>query len=191
MTKPRKTTTKTCLQCNKTFNPALSEVKRGNGKFCSLSCVCKYRNIHYLKRKITTIAKTCQFCQKKFMHKPYSSVGKFCSISCKNNSMKGKRPGHLQQNIRRKLKEIAFNFYGEKCEVCGYAVSVDVHHLVSRYENGLDVKENLAVLCPNHHREYHIGLLTKEDILKIRKVQKSVEMEGFGPSSRTTFQKLL
>ena len=184
----RKTTTRNCLQCNNTFHPAVSEVRRGNGKFCSLSCVCIYRNKHYMIRTITTVTKTCNFCQKKFHHKPYEGIGKFCSLLCKNKSMKGQRPGHLQQNIRRKLKEIAFKNYGKRCEVCGYSLSVDVHHLIPRSQNGLDEKENLAVLCPNHHREMHIGILTREDVLNYR---KPVEMEGYEPSSKTTIQKHL
>ncbi len=172
----RKTTTRNCLQCNKVFYPAISEIKRGNGKFCSLSCVCIYRNIHYLKQTIKLETKTCHFCQKTFYHRPYRAMGKFCSLSCKYNSQRGKQPGSPNQNIRRKWKNLAFNSYGEKCEVCGYILSVDIHHLIPRSVDGKDEAGNLAVLCPNHHREIHIGILTKENIFIFRK--KTVEMPG-------------
>ncbi len=181
---PRKLTTRNCLFCNKTFYPAISETKRGNGKFCSLSCICHYRNKHYLVRTIKTETKICAFCHKKFQHIPYRNIGKFCSLSCLNNSQRGKQPGHPQQNIRRKLKEIAFKEYGEKCEVCDYSLSVDIHHLIPRSEGGTNDMENISVLCPNHHREYHIGLLTKEDIAAIRN-KNFVEMGGYEPPSRT------
>jgi len=165
----RKSTTRKCLNCSNTFHPAISEVKRGNGKFCSLTCVCHYRNKYYLTRTVAKETKVCKFCKKQFLHRPYKGPGKFCSPACYYNSLKGKQPWHPQQNIRRKLKENAFSAYGEKCQVCGYTLSVDVHHLVPRSQNGTDKLENIAVLCPNHHREYHIGLLTKEIIRDIRK----------------------
>ncbi len=92
-------------------------------------------------------------------------------------------PVSPQQNIRRKWKNTAFSFYGEKCEVCGYALSVDVHHLIPRSQNGKDDADNLAVLCPNHHREVHIGILDKEDILKFR--QLLVEVAEDDSASRT------
>lgn len=179
----RQTTTRNCLQCNKVFHPAISEVKRGNGKFCSLTCVCKYRNLHYMKpRTVKLEIKICQFCRRKFQFGPNGGLGKFCSLICANNGKRGRRPGRLQQNIRRKLKAIAFERYGEKCEVCGYALAVDVHHLIPRAEDGNDEMTNLAVLCPNHHREVHLGLLTKDDIRSFRRT--IVEMEGNEPSSR-------
>ncbi len=169
MSRPRKTLTKNCLQCNKLFKPTLSEVKRGNGKFCSLSCVCKYRNSYYMKpRAVKLESKICNFCHKTFQHRPYRGLGKFCSLTCKNHSRRGLQPGSPNQNIRRKIKEIAFNAFGEKCEVCGYVLSVDVHHIIPRSEGGENDPANLAVLCPNHHREMHIGILTKEDIFEFR-----------------------
>src|SRR3990167_3902406 len=180
---PRKTTTKSCLWCNKKFSPAISEVRRGNCKFCSLSCVCHYRNKYYLTRSIKTEIKICNFCHKKFHHRSYKGLGKFCSLVCKNNFQRGLQPGHPNQNIRRKWKSLAFSHYGETCEVCGYSLSVDVHHLIPRSEGGKDETNNLSVLCPNHNREIHLGILTVGDIRNIRK-QKLVEMEGYEPSSR-------
>ncbi len=187
---PRKTIAKNCLECKKTFYPAISEVRRGNGKFCSLSCVCHYRNLHYLKpRSVKLDIKICHFCHRKFQHRPYRGLGKFCSLTCKYNSRRGKQPGSPNQNIRRRLKNMAFSSYGENCEVCGYALSVDVHHLIPRSEDGKDEADNLAVLCPNHHREVHIGILTKNDILRFRK--QLVEMAEDDSASKTTLQKLL
>lgn len=84
---------------------------------------------------------------------------------------------------------MAFRSYGEKCEICDYTLSVDVHHLIPRSRGGNDNKENLSVLCPNHHREVHIGILTKEDIFKFRK--EMVEVQGTIPGPEKTLQKHL
>lgn len=178
--KYRKTLQKICLQCNKVFHPAVSEVKRGNGKFCSISCVYTYRNLHYLTHKPPLLEnRICLFCKRTFPHRIYKGLGKYCSIPCKNNSLSGVQPGKVNQNVRRKWHNLAFSSYGEKCEICGYALSVDVHHLLPRSKGGKDDAENLSVLCPNHHREVHIGILTKENISKFRK--ELVEVEGSIP----------
>ena len=182
MAKARKTTTKNCLYCNREFNPALSEVKRGNGKFCTLSCVCHYRNIHYLKpRSVKLEINVCNFCHKKFQHRPYKGLGKFCSLICKNSSKRGPNPGSPNQNIRRRLRNTAFSIFGESCEVCNYSVSVDVHHLIPRFENGSDEPNNLSVLCPNHHREVHNGILNKQDILRFRETLVEMPRSNSGP----------
>lgn len=76
---------------------------------------------------------------------------------------------------------MAFTSYGEKCEVCGYALLVDVHHLKHRSEGGEDETINLSVLCPNHHREIHIGILTKEDIFEFRKTLVEMPRLSSGP----------
>lgn len=191
---PRLTTIRNCLECGKIFHPPISEVNRGNGKFCSLSCVGRYCNKHYIKPRPAAIKViSCKFCGKKFEYRlkkhPKYSMRKFCSYACAYNARRGSQPGSLNQNVRRKLKELSFSTYGEQCELCGYRVSVDVHHLIPRSENGKGEVSNLAVLCPNHHREVHIGILSRNDILKIRKLktQNRVETEGSGPSSEVIF----
>lgn len=182
MGRHRKSIVRNCFYCKKIFSPAISEVKRGNGKFCSLSCVCHYRNLYYLKpRTVKLENKTCNFCNKEFQHRPYKGLGKFCSLICKNNSRRGMNPGSPNQNVRRKWKNLAFTSYGEKCEVCGYALLVDVHHLIPRSQGGEDDATNLSVLCPNHHREIHIGILTKEDIFEFRKTLVEMPRLSSGP----------
>jgi hypothetical protein len=44
-----KTIQKDCLNCGELFDAPLAEVKRGNGKFCNLSCTAVYRNKHHRK----------------------------------------------------------------------------------------------------------------------------------------------
>lgn len=52
-----------------------------------------------------------------------------------------------------------------KCEFCseiGFIrpdgkIFLEVHHIVPLSEGGNDISENVAALCPNHHREAHLG----------------------------------
>lgn len=56
---------------------------------------------------------------------------------------------------------------GGRCEIPGCTTPpftmkngvkyVEVHHIITLAEGGPDVPENVACLCPNHHREIHHG----------------------------------
>ena len=47
---------------------------------------------------------------------------------------------------------------GHKCVVCDYRGDLDVHHIDHNRRN--NKTENLITLCPNHHREAHLGLVS-------------------------------
>lgn len=60
----------------------------------------------------------------------------------------------------RGLKEL----YGDKCQVCGYALEgaagsrhSEVHHLRPLHEGGADTHDNMVVLCARHHAEFDYG----------------------------------
>lgn len=170
---PRKRDARNCVWCHKIFHPAFSEIKRGNGRFCSLSCVAHYRNKHYMKpRKVNLKTYKCFFCGKEFKRRPYKAINKrqFCSLGCFYTFNRGLQPGTMQRNVKRKVFKIAFESYGKRCEICGYALSVDVHHLIPRSQGGTNDPGNLSVLCPNHHREADLGILRPEDIVNLRKI---------------------
>jgi len=66
----------------------------------------------------------------------------------------------------------AIKKYGNKCELCGYELFIDTHHIISKKEGGAHEISNLMVVCPNCHalitRKY-FTLKRREDIPKIRK----------------------
>lgn len=55
----------------------------------------------------------------------------------------------------RSYRDKVLNLFGNKCFVCGYSAFVDVHHVTHKVRGGLDRIDNLVVLCPNHHKEWH------------------------------------
>jgi len=72
-----------CEQCGKEFETKLSEVKRGNGKFCSYNCA----NESHKKR----VKRICENCGKEFEVTPSAikrGKGKFCSYNCSFESQK-------------------------------------------------------------------------------------------------------
>jgi predicted restriction endonuclease len=75
----------------------------------------------------------------------------------------------------------AIKKYGNKCELCGYRLNVDTHHILPKNKGGLHEIDNLMVLCPNCHalitRRY-LSLESRKDIPDLRrkliKLQKSL-----------------
>lgn len=63
--------------------------------------------------------------------------------------------------VRRNVRNRALG----KCELCGApgfkmqngSVYLETHHVIPLSEGGKDHESNVAVLCPNHHREAHHG----------------------------------
>ena len=71
---PKRDVECTCQYCGKVFPKRPSEIRKGEGKFCSKECGNKSR----IKIRPT---KPCTFCGKEFSSR--HSESKFCSLSCK------------------------------------------------------------------------------------------------------------
>ncbi len=78
------------------------------------------------------------------------------------------------------IRAQAIKKYGNKCELCGFSLIVDTHHLLPKKEGGLHEINNLTVLCPNCHAlitRRCLDLKNRKDIPNIRrklaKLQKS------------------
>jgi predicted restriction endonuclease len=74
----------------------------------------------------------------------------------------------------------AIKRYGNRCELCGYGLVVETHHILPRKKGGLHVTDNLTVLCPNCHALFtrkYLSLKSRGDIpalrIKLRKLQES------------------
>lgn len=69
------------------------------------------------------------------------------------------------------IRAQAVQKYGNKCELCGYGLSLDTHHIIPKKLGGLHEVKNLTVLCPNCHalmtRNIFI-LKSRKDLPKIR-----------------------
>ncbi len=73
-----------------------------------------------------------------------------------NSNWRGGYSLHFAKNVAIR------NFKKNNCMICGYDISTDVHHWDRDKKN--NNYANLVLLCPNHHREAHLGLITKKNI---------------------------
>lgn len=78
----------------------------------------------------------------------------------------GKIPKKIKTNILRRIRDTKIvrelkENYENKCQICGLSLLKsknksysEGHHLHSLGEDGPDIKENIMILCSNHHTEF-------------------------------------
>ena len=68
------------------------------------------------------------------------------------------------------------NIYNNSCQICNKQINLrdsmysEAHHLQplgKKRHNGPDIKENLIILCPNHHAEFDFGAIALNPITLI------------------------
>ncbi len=154
-----------CAYCKKPTSKFKHHVtynkQHGYKNYCSASC----KN----KSKQTGSYAPCTNCSTPVWRtnstKARSKSGKyFCSRHCATvvNNTVYKSNEHHPNYISGKAsyRELAFKYYGVKCKLCNYNIKkvLEVHHIDSnRSHNSVS---NLMVLCPNHHKEVQLGLIT-------------------------------
>ena len=145
--------TKECPDCGKKIDYKSLRCKscylrlvlsRRKGKFIS----CAICNVKVYKDRSRLLASK---------HKIY-----FCSRACKDKSLgsfgiKKVQPRHYgtgHTGYRRR----AFGYLKPRCSVCGYKIKevLRVHHKDGNRKNSK--LNNLDILCPTHHEEYHLGI---------------------------------
>lgn len=132
----------------------------------SPECSRKWQSLTTAARGINKRRVACSYCQRPLYRFP-SQTGErnFCDRFCKS-LYSGKQVGPYNGNWRGGgrqylAKQTRFRD-GQRCVVCGFDLSTDVHHITPTGGGGADELPNLVTLCPNHHRLAHIGLIDLE-----------------------------
>ena len=114
----------------------------------------------------------------KMSSEKYKKHLEYCKLAMrerrKNPEFKEKEKKYGREKARERRK-IVIKILGDKCKRCGYDEfneSLQVHHINGDYTNH-DVN-NLIVLCSNCHRATSLELITKEEIIELKKKNKTV-----------------
>lgn len=81
---------------------------------------------------------------------------------------------YLYGNIKKHkawIRSQAIKQYGDRCELCGYELAVDTHHVIPKHKGGPHEVDNLMVVCPNCHAlitRRKIFIESRQDIPKVR-----------------------
>ncbi len=145
---------KKCKHCGKIFKAQNRELKRGNAKYCSLSCAAQIpKSLQY--------SQICKHCGTNFNSSRKDA--KYCSNICKqkNYRLRAKNPNEHNLSIKYFYKL----FENTPCELCQWnATSRDLHHIIPVANGGHTLLNNLICVCPNCHRLLHKNLISENDI---------------------------
>lgn len=160
-----------CLQCNRLFQSATSEIARGGGVYCSRECYyAAKRGAGHPNWKGGESEKPCQYCGAMFSVKPYRrEAQRYCSPQCAGLAKRGIEspnkkggfisggyrwvflPDHTGANVRGYIRE--HRLVAEQS--LGRPIRPDevVHH---RDQNTLNNDPaNLEVMSPSDHMRLH------------------------------------
>jgi len=73
------------------------------------------------------------------------------------------------------IREQAIKKYGSICELCGYNLRIETHHIIPRHKGGNHEIENLAVLCSNCHALLTGDEFKLNDRKEIKKLSKKIK----------------
>lgn len=175
----RVTILSTCEGCGKEFGARKTQVRKGQGRFCSRQC----------KGKVLSgpsspawqggdVESVCQGCEKIFLVQKWkveNGEGKFCSRKCKGKWLAANRSGkdsvHWQggptpypAEWNKAFKRRVRKRDNYTCALCNHYPSREVHHI--DYIKEHTVMENCITLCTSCHpktnvkREYWTELLS-------------------------------
>jgi uncharacterized protein YsxB (DUF464 family) len=154
--KSRVTIESVCLNCNTVVKDRVPR------KYCNKSCAAKVNGVLFPKR--SKQEKHCTACGIPF--KPRRSENTRCSPCSPSLYTQATKGNSTEQNIRGHARRQMRN-QERVCAVCSYDIYVEVCHIrsIKAFTPESSLQEinaltNLTFLCPNHHKEYDLGLLT-------------------------------
>jgi len=152
-----------CELCQAEFLADPREVRRGNARFCGLSCSSKRPK----QKRRNRVSVHCALCEKQFEMTPSKQKNSrsglfFCCREHKDTAQKigGIReimPPHYGESTSiYAYRKQAFRYFEAVCARCGYdeypAVLQVNHKNLDRTDNS---KDNLEILCPTCHEVFH------------------------------------
>jgi hypothetical protein len=179
---------KNCLTCGDEFSVVPSRADKA--KFCSQNCYHegqKQGKTSHPDRYVEYEELECTECSKT-VEKPPSRANRsdrqFCDEECYINWSSSHQKKESGRRQRMREKENA------SCEICGFDRFIEMSHIVASENGGTYHKNNIAMLCPNHHRLLDHGKIKLEEIEKIENKIRRAVCDGDGwkkPEETDTF----
>jgi len=165
--------TKVCLYCDEDFDVIAS--REDDAKFCSRECYHSGQKAgltSHSERRVEYVELTCTGCGEKIKKPPSRanrSERQFCDQSCYLDWNKKTRQKQTGRRARMREKDNSY------CEICGFDRFIEMAHIIPSSEGGTYHKNNICMLCPNHHRLLDHGGISSDEISKIEaKIRKAV-----------------
>lgn len=138
--------------------------------------------------------KACIICGAMIPPERTSNNLKYCSEKCARKAEADKHKKAIAYRAVRHnpLALKVYRAYGRKCAICQwqateetisyrgkiqYAHGNEIHHITPISEGGGDNWENVILLCPNHHKQADMGILSREALEAYTKPYEMTEEE--------------
>lgn len=158
-----------CKHCSRPILPVEGKLLTStrDQKFCNRSCAARHNNLGHVAPKRIAKKWFCKMCNAQVASRRSFCLDCFADLRNFAAKKKCEVPRSLiAEHARRVMKNSGKN---KACELCEYAVHVEVCHLnpVSSFTSDVVVSQindlaNLVYLCANHHLELDKGLLSEE-----------------------------
>lgn len=110
---------------------------------------------------------------------------KYCSLKCLRMTDTGNTYKRISDNSHKGyLSKELIAIYGWRCAICGWRASEDlitvngqtqyahgneIHHIVAVKDGGRATFDNLILLCPNHHKQADLKIISLEELRRYLK----------------------
>lgn len=129
--------------------------------------------------------KVCPVCNQSFNYTTYGGKErKYCSLDCARKAQAKRHyentpERHSNYNHKGYMSKTIILRYGGRCAICGwratedfitvrnrrqYAYGNEIHHIVAVEDGGTADENNLILLCPNHHKQANLGIISVEEL---------------------------
>lgn len=138
--------------------------------------------------------KVCTICGEPIPELRKGHNVKYCSGRCARKAEKMRRIKYISMRAERHnaVAMQIYKAYGYKCAICQwqatpgtiscmgkiqYAHGNEIHHITPVREGGDDNWQNVILLCPNHHKQADMEVLSREDLREYTKPYEMTEEE--------------
>lgn len=157
-----------CKECGKETYRRAKSIEKGD-VFCSAACVSRF---YGKKRKKKYLCEACgkettqrrKYCDEHF---PTFNSERTIEEVEKKTTFRSGQYSNVRYNARRVAKELGKL---QSCKVCKYSTYVEACHVkdINSFEKTTKISEinnpdNLVGLCPNHHTEFDLFLMSEEN----------------------------
>lgn len=158
-----------CLHCNSPILsvPSVKLSQTKEKKFCNRSCAARHNNAASRFPKRVKVKSACKDCGTEIDAED-SYRRTFCDECLERSRARVLSMTKVQAGRRTIAGHAATvtKAWEKACAKCGYGTFVDICHIkpVSDFSDDavlaeINHKDNLVLLCPNHHREFDRGIL--------------------------------
>ena len=145
--------------------------------------------------------KLCVVCGKPITGRT-SNNRKYCSEHCARLAQGRKNVKHISERntALAAIRSLVQSAYDYKCAICGWqntseemlngrgnlSHGCEIHHIVPASKGGTEEWTNLILLCPNHHKQANLGLISESELRALTRPYEKTERERLQAALRNT-----